>query len=509
MVVASPDSPALELHGRNVALPADGSRTRRLVDEAMSAARLVVVDMADTPALARADAFLTSLRGDLAPGDTLIVASLTPPRGRLDTRRFLSAIAIVGPGVRPGELTSSSTERDGIVTIPDVSRTILERLGARVPGSMTGRPMRVISDANAVDNLAGLERDLIHASILRSPLLRATVFAASIAIVLALGIVLAGAAGGVFSVWRAALDVVLIGVAGVPLLLMLQPIAGDWSLTTTAVVLAAVAIAAAVLLRAAVGPRRALTAVFAATAIVVLVDLVTGGGLAERSSLSYLIVEGARFHGIGNELMGVVIAAAMLSIAALLDTGPTRQRLTVATAVLALVAIVMALPRFGDKFGSIPAAIPAFAAFVVLAAGRRFDIRGALAIASVTVLAAALIVVVDKAGGGTHISRSLGSGTGEILGRKAGAAARLLAFSYWMTAIVAALGSAALLAWRRGALVGRALWGRPATRRAVIACGVAAVGSVAANDAGVIAAAWISLFGGATLLSAMLTPEQH
>jgi len=513
-VVASADSPAKVLGGLKVPVPggftAARSRMRSLVAELLRTFHLVVVDIGDSAmrtSLVRVDSFIAGVRSDLAAGDTLIVASSVPPRDRRDARRYLSAVAMVGPGVRPGSLTSSSTERDGIVTIADIAPTILQRLGVPVPKTMTGRPMHVIPDAHALSDLTGLERALLHASIVRGPLLRATVYVGSAVLLLALVTVLAGMSGGAASAWRAALDTVLIATTAVPLLLMLEPLTGNGSIARTGVLLGAVAIVGAAFLRATAGSRRALAGIFAATALVVLGDLVTGGGLAERSPLSYLIVEGARFHGIGNEAMGVAIAASLFSMAGVLDVGLSRQRLTAAAAILALVAILMAAPRIGDKFGAIPAAIPAFAAFVVLATGRRFDLRAALAIAVVTVLGAALVIVVDRAGGGTHIARAVGGGSGEILGRKAGAASRLLAFSYWMTAIVASVAAVTVLAWRRSSLVGRALWGRPAARRAVVCCFVAMAGSVVANDAGVIAAAWIGLFGGATLVSALLSPD--
>jgi hypothetical protein len=106
------------------------------------------------------------------------------------------------------------------------------------------------------------------------------------------------------------------------------------------------------------------------------------------------------------------------------------------------------------------------------------------------------------------VSNAVGGGAGEILGRKARAAARLLALSYWMAAILAVGGSLALLAWRRPGLLGRGLWGRPTARRALACCAVAAAGSVAANDAGVTAAAWLSLYAAASVFSVLLVATE-
>ncbi|MFY9587464.1 MAG: hypothetical protein WAT66_08420, partial [Actinomycetota bacterium] len=107
---------------------------------------------------------------------------------------------------------------------------------------------------------------------------------------------------------------------------------------------------------------------------------------------------------------------------------------------------------------------------------------------------------------GTHVAHTVtGGGGGEILGRKAGAAGRLLAFSYWMGAILACGGSLALIAWRRPSLLGRGLWGRPAMRRALVCAAVAAAGCLGANDAGVTAAAWIAVFAAVSVFSPLLS----
>jgi hypothetical protein len=501
------------------------------VDAALATARALVVDLGDTArverelgtdppargpwmrlAMARADAFIGWVRGRLTADDTLIVAALTPPLERQHARRFLGAVAMIGPGVRPGLLTSASTEREGVVTISDLAPTILRRAGVEPPSTMTGEPFRVVARGNGPDALASLERDLVHASIVRGPLMRGTVIVGSALAVLALLTVLAGRgrAGpprGIATTWRATLDTALLAIASTPLVLFVEPLFGTETLTQTAITVAAVALGASIVLRFAVGSRRAIAGVLTVTAAAILVDVVAGGPLAERSPLSYLIAEGARFHGIGNDAMGVVIGAALFAAAAFLDRRITTRRAGLVAGALAGTAVVMAAPQLGAKFGSVPAAVPAFALFAFLATGRRLDLRALIGIAIVTVLAAGLVVAVDALReSGTHVARAVGGG-GEVLGRKAGAAGRLLALSYWMAAILAAGGSLALLAWRRPVLLGRGLWGRPSARRALACAAVAAAGCIGANDAGVTAAAWIALLAAASAFSALLVPS--
>ena len=49
------------------------------------------------------------------------------------------------------------------------------------------------------------------------------------------------------------------------------------------------------------------------TALVIIVDLLTGANLAKFSPLSYQVITGARYYGIGNEYMGVLIGSAIIS----------------------------------------------------------------------------------------------------------------------------------------------------------------------------------------------------
>ncbi|MFY9586728.1 MAG: hypothetical protein WAT66_04655, partial [Actinomycetota bacterium] len=382
---------------------------RATLDAALQTSRVVAVDFGDTArvdkaygddpvhrsqwirlAMARADAFLEFIRARLTRNDTLIVASLTPPRQRREVRRFVSVVAVVGPGIRPGMLTSSSTERDGVVTIADLTATILDRAGVEQPDAMTGSAMRALPRAGAPDALASLERDLIHASLVRGPLMRGAMIAGSALAVLALLTVVAGRgragrARGFPTTWRGLLDTGLIAVAMLPLLYLVEPLAGATGLAPTVITIAAVAVVAALILRSAIGSRAAIPGILGVTTIAILADLVIGGGLAERSPISYLIVEGARFHGIGNDAMGVVIGAALLTAAATLDREPSTRRLVGVGAGLALAAGAMIAPQAGAKFGAVPAAVPAFALLVFLATGRRFDVRVAIGVAIVTV----------------------------------------------------------------------------------------------------------------------------
>jgi hypothetical protein len=297
-------------------------------------------------------------------------------------------------------------------------------------------------------------------------------------------------------------------VVALPPALLLEPLFRVSSVTASAIAVFGAAIVAALLLRAARGSRGALTGLCAATAAIIVVDLVLGGPLAERSALSYLIAEGARFHGIGNEMMGILIGTMLIGCSAALDAGDAAYRRIAVMTALVLTAAAMAAPQLGAKFGSIPAAVPAFALLGLFTANVRLTIRSVIAVAIVTLLVAGFAIAADSLRSPevqSHVGRAIGDG-GEILRRKIGAAGRLLALSYWTAGIVMCGGSVLVLALRRPSLVARGLWGYPALRRVLICCAVAAVASVVANDAGVIAAAWLAVLAACSFFTPMLVP---
>lgn len=519
-----------------------GSRTdyaalQRAVTAGLRDAGVLIVDTADTArvervfgpdqasrrrwiglALSRADAFLGWLREQLGPGDLLIVASVTAPVARLEQRWFLAPVLAFGAGERPGILTSPTTRRAGIVSLTDLAPTILERLGVPPPRTMTGRPIDVVPAEDAPSRLRAREEEILHAAAVRSPLLRGTLGAAIALVVLSLLTVVSGRGrppprGRLPRGWRGLLQAALLALSAAPLALLLEPLSRARSTGTSVAFVAGLGVALALIARATIGAHRGLGVILGSTLFVGLFDLVSGGPLAHRSPLSFLVAEGVRFHGIGNEWMGVLIGCALFAGVWTLDRSPSPARaLRPVAASLALTAGLMAAPPVGAKLGATLTALPAFGVFALRAAGRRLDRTAVLALAIATVLATDLVVAWDALRSPetqSHIARAVGDPAGGIAGRKLGAALGLLALSIWAQALIVCVGAVLLLAWRRRLLVGRAFWGRPALRAALAAAGVGAAGSIAFNDAGVIAAALIAMLGAAQFFTVLLAPEER
>ena len=85
----------------------------------------------------------------------------------------------------------------------------------------------------------------------------------------------------------------------------------------------------------------------------VVLDGIFGGTLIEKSFLGYDPIKGARYYGIGNEYMGIVLGSAILSCAAWLERRQGGSRLPVALFFLALVFFFCG-SLLGDQCGRSP-----------------------------------------------------------------------------------------------------------------------------------------------------------
>ena len=128
-----------------------------------------------------------------------------------------------------------------------------------------------------------------------------------------------------------------------------------------------------------------------------LADLVTGAHLEWNTVFGYSPTIGIRFVGEGNLTFAQLVTAAVLfsGLAAWRIRAP--HGLRVALAVLAVTAVVMVAPFWGNDFGAALSAVPAFALMAWLLVGRRITVRSVLGIGGVAVGAVIAIGLLDLA----------------------------------------------------------------------------------------------------------------
>jgi hypothetical protein len=431
----------------------------------------------------------------------LIVVSTADYRGG-DAPGF-GPVILYGAG--PGVLTSESTRRDGVVTLPDVTATVLALLGLERPAGMTGRPLSV-TDADRggdarIGAMEGLDARARALEALREPLWNGFIAACVVALAVALGLIL-GAPPGTSATFRAPVGYVLIGLLSVVPGSLLAVIPGRPA-TPTAAWIGLVAGVVATLLVVFSWPRRdashALVRLTFLTTALIIGDQVLGGRLAYGTPFSYSPLFGARFFGLGNEAAAVLFGALLVMIGWRVDHyGQNRAKGFLITGGAAVVVAV--LPVLGANLGVAAWGSVAVVAAYLWASGRRVTWRTFALLAVALTALLALAVASELLGGGSHLGgllealRAGGAGVAALMQRKIEIGLGIAR----ATPLVALLPvSIAVLAWvlvtrpgRLGAILGR--------ERGLAAAHVGALaGSVVAlvtEDSGVVIAALLLLY---------------
>ncbi len=495
----------------------------REIDRALPWRRLVVVDFGDTcradlychyctearaarlrhEAAVRLDNFIGTLATRLNfDRDTLILLSPGSRTYSEIEEERLTPIFVRGPGFRGGLLASPSTRRPGLVTNCDVAPTVLRILHAAQPAEMVGRPASTLPHLDPLAALLKLNLDASRQG-QRQIAMRGSGVAQSVIVVLVTVVLLLATLPRLRAVasWCALIPATL------PLAMLYLPALYTGGLAGSVAVLIAlvllILLSSAVVLRS---PMRALAWLCVAIVGTVLVDLARGAPLISSSIAGYSLVEGARYYGIGNELMGTLIGATIIASGVCVPRVKPIGRIAalLVPLVFVLVFVVMALPTFGAELGGSGAMVAAAAVTLLVLRGWRLNARSVpmiIALAVFGVIAAFGLDAMRGGGDQSHVGRAAGLLTGgdamalwQVAQRKAALNLMLVSTSVWSKLLGLSVLASALIYWRKlhrsdnvALVVGE--------KAALAGCIVAVVFAFAFNDSGVLAAAACAVFG--------------
>ncbi|KEQ27966.1 hypothetical protein [Paenibacillus tyrfis] len=228
-------------------------------------------------------------------------------------------------------MSSATTRRPGLVAAVDVAPSLLGEFGLARPEGMIGLP--IVSAESGRDSRSPLAvllndmRQMANVYALRPTLLYG--LAGYEVAVMLLGLITLWWAKptGRLRRWMRGLLFSVLLAPGVMLAL-------GWAAYMNKLLLAGLALAAPLALGmlAAVGSReipqlmRTLGWIGAGTGALILFDGYTGAEAMKRSVLGYDPIVGARYYGIGNEFMGVLLGASLLGLSAWLQVRRMRTR---------------------------------------------------------------------------------------------------------------------------------------------------------------------------------------
>jgi len=491
---------------------------------------LIVIDPGDLTRASRAVGDPASRDAALASTDAVVamVLRLLPSDAMLlvvsTAQQAVEGVSGLGPvvayGAGEGMLYSAGTRTAGLVTLPDITATIAGALGVGVPAGTTGTAITVADDAPAGTRIARLRSADATARVLDA--LRVPSWA-----LLGLGCAIPAAAGLIVlvrdrkgrapatrppRVGRVA-ALALVAATALPLGILLVRVGvapetpgGAWARLA---LWCAPPVIVALLLANRRGIPAALGGVAAANALLIVGDQLVGGPLAPGSPLSYSVLYGTRFYGLGNEGAAVLLGALLVAVAWRVDAGRGTPRDFLIAGVLGV--IVSVLPFLGANVGVAAWGTVAAVAAYLYASGRRMTwcLAGLMVLAVVVLLALALAI--DALSLATsHLGQLVASiAVGEdglvgTLGRKAGLALDIVrAAPVVLLVPLIAAGLLVLVARPRGPL-GAVIRERRGFAGALAGMLVGGLVSIVTEDSGTTIAALLLFFSVSGLVALAL-----
>ena len=363
---------------------------------------------------------------------TLIVTGVGPNAGSNDPS--LQVIYRLGTTL-PGWLTSASTRREGIVTLTDLTRTLIEFGGPATSVAVDGSPFAVYNADLSVD---GIDAKISAVAALSDAAL--------------IGYLTLGLTGAVLFVimvlWvlqgRFGLPKLILTLGGVMLASMMLTGALPWQYSgSPGLVVSLLVVGWLVILTPLallLGRLAAVPSIIAATGITVAaftVDAALGAVMQPGSLLNSRPIFGLRWYGFGNvTFAGYATAGLLLAgyIAHRCLAAGQRGRAVAAVGVIGFgIVICEGWPSMGSDFGGVIALTPAVLWLMLALSGIKITWPKLLAIAGMAVLVIAVISVLDWRRGpdrrshlGNFVQRILDGDALDVISRKAVASAETI-----------------------------------------------------------------------------------
>ncbi len=334
-------------------------------------------------AAAAADREVARVLAGVPDGTTVLVAGLADA----SADPHLHVAAAKGDGFGDGYLTSGATRQEGLVTLTDLTATVLRELGLEQPDAAVGSVWRgEATDDSAAEQVEALDDDDVAAQGISAVQTSFywVLFAAQLVAYGAAALALRRLGGDRRSRARILGGTRVIALFGgaVPAATFLTGLLPWWRASNPTVMLVLTVLGFGALLTGVslAGPwRRSVflpgLVITAVTASVLALDVMTGSNLQLNTLMGYTALIAGRFYGFGNQAFALFAVAAILTAAWLSEFPLRRERKAVAAALVAVIGVVAVavdgLPAWGSDFGGVLAMVPAFAMLGMLVTGRR------------------------------------------------------------------------------------------------------------------------------------------
>lgn len=409
-----------------------------------------------------------------------------------------------------GLLSSASTKRPGLITNIDIAPTIFALSGIEPQPAYIGAPIYTVPET---DPLAKLKKNLalIRLNFEQRPfilkgyvLLQIIIVLSTIVLILLRHKLLYR--GGPY----------LLFLTTGPLLFLFLPLFPVSNLYARAAIVITMGILVVLLLEMNVTVIQRLAYLYLFTAFFITADLLTGASLMKTSLLGYDAISGARYYGLGNEYMGVLLGSSLIGSSLFLETLTPRfprhsGKITgLVIVMLAALALIVAAPQWGTNVGGFISFTASLFLLILLLMQKRISIKTVSYVGLGCSAVVALLFYIDlqrPAAVQSHIGLTarLIDEQGlfclwPIMVRKINMNLKLLQYSLWTRVFLTFLAAAALMFYKPSGILKKLFSAYPYLKAGFIAGLSGSFIALVVNDSGIVAAATSSIFIVPTLL---------
>lgn len=436
--------------------------------------------------------------------DLLIIASPTPGGNTVKGENLLTPVLVAGNGVHKGLIYSPTTKRPGIIRNTDLLPTILQFLNINIPPGITGQAIQIMPGEYTLSSLARLQKQLALTFHWRRPILQNYVLIQ----LLLLGVSL------LFIFWKKPLALnilkpVLLAVMSVPVALLILPL---FPRPTPAALLTELLALVMILILLSMGAGRfgsfaPFMFISGLTSMLILIDLLMGAPLQKTSLLGYDPIMGARFYGLGNEYMGVLLGSTLIAATSLLTQFNRYKRplLIIIFFYFLFAVYIIGAPNLGTNVGGTISSVGAFLVTALLLTGVKID-RKVISLVCLGVVTAVIVFILydmsRPVAQQSHIGRTasliLSGGFSEItniISRKIAMNIKLIRYTIWSRIFLASLGCLAILFYRPSGIMQLIQKKYPLLYKGFAGVIIGSILALIFNDSGVVAAATAMIFG--------------
>ncbi|MBA2943168.1 hypothetical protein HZF08_33400 [Paenibacillus sp. CGMCC 1.16610] len=482
------------------------------------------------------DQWLGQLMEAMQPGkDSLWLFSPEVNAEAAKSKLYLSPILHYAKDGGAGMLVSESTRRQGVVTSQDFTSTLLNEFKIPIPIGLIGIPIASTEVSHALDQLVKDQSNMQMIYRSRPSLLYPFATFEMIVLLIALIYIVWIKRGGRKEAVPAhdVLRIVLLSLLTAPAIMLLlgwvaAPAVKQFGIDGAIIVLVCSFIVGSLLMAMILSAYSEITTMIwlgVGNAALIMLDACTGAHAMKYSVLGYDPMIGARYYGIGNEYMGVLIGALVLGVTAALQrryaargTRASRAAALAACAAFLLVTVCLTAPSLGANAGGALSAAVAFGvAGAQCFAGERWRElrlgRASALLAALLALGIGALWLLNSADSPaafareSHVGRAfhaLRAGQfdqiGHLIVRKLRMNVHLLRASVWSKVLITSLFVMAVLVLRpRGRL---SVWQHknPYWMYGFSANMIGAIAALLLNDSGIVAAATMIVFVAVPLL---------